>query len=341
MMSTDTSIPIILITPKAQAALEAEAERAGISGDLAGGLIFGHPLDERRRLVVSSVRPRPETGFGRKDFCLDQSRTSQQLEQVRKLAPEASYCGVWYLHRTPDQELTDAEWVQTQRVLEDPDFRFKDLVCLVVCLYFGELKTHALSFNLNHSARGQLPEPTLLQVTTDALPTPTRARPESPPTPSPDPTDWYKSPDVARRLELERKRLAQKYRVEPAVAPGGKVMFRLMPKNEHEDMVFYVTCEPGFPDKAPVAFLSVRGDRYPLVSPSLNEWSAEQWLVEVADDLVEWQVHLLDQQIVAAEEALNRGDYQEASDLLAMVMLIDPCKPRAARLLARAQAPLS
>lgn len=64
-------------------------------------------------------------------------------------------------------------------------------------------------------------------------------------------------------------------------------------------------------------------------------------MVEVANDLVEWQVCLLDQQIVAAEEALNRGDYQEASDLLAVVLLINPRKPRVARLLARAQAPLS
>ena len=117
-MPTDT--PTILITPEAKAALEAEAERDGISGDLSGGLLFGHPLDERRRLVINSVRPRPETGFGRKDFCLDQSRTSQQLKRAQKLAPEASYCGVWYLHRTPDQELTDAEWIQAQECWKIP-----------------------------------------------------------------------------------------------------------------------------------------------------------------------------------------------------------------------------
>ena len=327
-MLTDT--PTILITPQARAALKAEAERTGAGGDLTGGLLFGYPVDERHRLVVSFVRPRPEVNFGQKDFCLDQSRTSQQLEQARELAPEAHYCGVWYVHRTPNRELTDEEWVQAQRVLEDPDFRFRDLVCLVICLYFGELNVYALSFDLHQSARGQLPTPTLLKLTTD-LPAP-------PPQARPAPTDWYKSPDAARRLGLERERLAQRYRVESAITPDGKVTFRLMPKAEHEDLVFYMACEPGFPEKPPVAFLSVRGDRYPLLSPSLSEWSAEHWLAEVADDLVTWQAHLLDQQIATAEEALNRGDYQKASDLLAMVLLIDPRKPSAVHLLARAPA---
>ncbi|MFQ6100241.1 MAG: hypothetical protein ACE5OS_03255 [Anaerolineae bacterium] len=331
-------LPTVLITPKAKAALEAEAERAGIGGDIMGGLLFGYPLDERRRLIVGSVRPRPEVGFGQKDFCLDQSRTSQQLEEARKLAPEADYCGVWYVHHTPTGELTDKEWVQAQSVLEDPDYAFKDLVCLVICLYAGELNTYALSFNLHHSARGQLPAPTVLRLTTESPPTPAQASPTRQPTPPPDLTDWYKSPDVVRRLELERERLAQRYRVESAIAPDGKVVFRLMPKHEHEDMVFYMVCRPGFPEKPPTAFLSVRGDRYPLLSPGLNEWSAEQRLVDVADDLVEWQVGLLDQQIATAEQALHRGDYQKASDLLAMVLLIDPRKPQALRLLARAPA---
>ena len=40
-----TELPTVLITPEARSALEAEAERTGISGDLAGGLLFGHPLD--------------------------------------------------------------------------------------------------------------------------------------------------------------------------------------------------------------------------------------------------------------------------------------------------------
>ncbi|RLC73114.1 MAG: hypothetical protein DRJ03_29330 [Chloroflexi bacterium] len=105
-------------------------------------------------------------------------------------------------------------------------------------------------------------------------------------------------------------------------------------------MVFYIACEPGFPDQAPTAFLSLRGDRYPLLSPSLNEWSAKQRLVEAADNLVEWQAHLLDQKIAAADEALERGDYQEASDLLVMVLLMNPRKPRAARLLGQVQAML-
>ncbi len=333
-----TNTPTILITPKAKSALETEAERAGIGGDLAGGLLFGYPVDERHRIVVSLVRPRPEVNFGQKEFCLDQSRTSQQLEQVRKLDPEAHYCGVWYVHRTPNRELTDEEWVQAQRVLEDPDFRFKDLVCLVICLYFGELNTYASSFDLQQSARSQLPTPTQLNLTTDLVATPTQAKAARPPTPPSAPTDWYKSPNAARRLKLERERLAEKYRVESAITPDGKVTFRLMPKAEHEDIVFYVACEPGFPEKPPVAFISIRGDRYPLLSPRLSEWSAEQCLVEVANDLVAWQVRLLDQQIATAEEALNQGDYQKASALLATVLLIDPRKPGAAHLLARAPA---
>jgi len=332
-----TEPPIVLITPEAKATLEAEAERTGIRGDLIGGLLFGYPLDEHRRLVVDSVRPRPEVGFGQKDFCLDQSRTSQQLKEAQKLTPEAHYYGVWYVHRTPNQELTDEEWVQAKSVLEDPDFRFKDLVCLVICLYVGELNVYASYFSLYHSTRGQMPEPTLLRLTTESPLIPAQPSPPPPSVPPPDPTDWYKSPDVAERLREEHARLVQKYRVESAVAPDGKVIFRLMPKHEHEDMVFYMACGPGFPDKAPIAFLSVRGDRYPLLSPGLSEWSVGQRLVKVADDLVEWQVRLLDQQMVMAEEPLNRGDYQEASDLLAMVLLIDPRKPGAARLLARAQ----
>ena len=335
-----TNTLTVLITPEAKMALEAEAERASGSGDVTGGLLFGYPVNDQQRLVVSSVRPRPEVNFGQKDFCLDQSRTSQQLEQARKLHPEAHYSGVWYVHRTPNQELTDDEWVQAQGVLEDPDYRFKDLVCLVICLYFGELNTHASSFNLHQSARGQLPTPATLQVTTDSPSALAQAQPAPPPTPPPAPTDWYKSPAIARRLELERGRLVQKYRVEPAVTPDGRVIFRLMPKTDYTDMVFYITCGPGFPDKAPGAFLSLRGDRYPLFSPAIDEWSVEQWLIKVADDLVVWQVRLLDQQIAAAEKALEQGDYQEASDLLVMILLIDPRKPRAARLLAKAQAEL-
>ncbi len=335
-MSPDT--PIILITPEARATIEAEAERASASGDVTGGLLFGYPLDERRRLVVSSVRPRPEVNFGKKDFCLDQSRTSQQLKQAREMAPEAHYCGVWYVHRTPNQELTDEEWVQAQGVLEDPDYHFKDLVCLVICLYFGKLTTYASLFTIQQSVRGQMPSPAQLESASDS---PTSATP-SPRQEAPPPlaADWYQSPAAARRLTAERELLEKKYRVEPAVTREGRVIFRLMPKNEHQDMVFYMACEPGFPEKPPLAFLSIRGDRYPLQSPGLSEWSAEQRLVKIADDLVEWQARLLDQKVAAAKEALERGDYQEASDLLVMVLLVEPRKPRAARLLAHTQAML-
>jgi len=316
----------ILITPEARAALEAEARRAGASGDLMGGLLFGHPVDEQSRLVVSSVRLTSEVGFGRKDFSLDQSRTSQQLAQARKLAPGANYCGVWYVHLTPEYELTSAEWLQAQSVLEDPDFRFKDSVCLVLCRYVGKLNMYAFSFDRQHSARGQLPEPALLKLTTDVLPIAKQVGPAGAPLP-PQPAGWYKTPEVARRLEAEHQGLAQKYRVESAVASNGQVIFRLMPKGEHEDIVFYIACGPGFPDKAPTAFLSLRGDRYPLLSPALNEWSAEKSLADLADDLLRWQ-------------AINRGDYKEASDRLVMVLLIDPRMPDAARLLAQAQARL-
>jgi hypothetical protein len=333
-------LPIVLITPEARAALEAEAERAGVGGDIIGGLLFGHPLDEHRRLVVGSVRPRPEVGFGRKDFCLDQSRTSQQLKEAQKLASEAHYCGVWYIHQTPTGELTDGEWVQARSILEDPDYRFDDLVCLVICLYAGELNVYALFFNRHHSARGQLPVPTVLKLTTGSPSASTQASPARSAAPPPDPTDWYKTPGVAGRLNVEHKWLAQKYRVESAATLDGRVVFRLMPKGEHRDIVFYIACGPGFPEKAPVAFLVVRGDRYPLLSPGLSEWSADKTLVGVADNLVEWQVRLLDQQVAAAEEALGQGDYKKASDLLAMVLLIDPRKPGAARLLAQAESML-
>jgi len=328
--------PIVLITPEAKSAIETEAEQAGATGGLTGGILFGHPVDERHRLVVSSVRPRPEVQFGEKEFCLDQSRTSQQLKHARTLSSEADYCGVWYVHRVPNQELTDEEWVQTQRVLEDPDFHFKDLVCIVVCLYFGDLNIYASSFDLQQSARSQMLEPTQLKLTTDSPSATTQAQPEEQSTPQP-PADWYKAPDAVERLKLEREHLAQKYHVEPTITDG-KLIFRLMPKHKHKDLVFYITCQPGFPEEPPAAFLSLRGDQYPLLSPGLSEWSTEKWLVEAADDLIEWQVNILDQQVATAEEALDRGDYQEASDLLAKVLSIAPRKPNAVHLLARAPA---
>jgi hypothetical protein len=333
-MSADT--PIVLITPDAKAALETEVERTGVSTDLVGGLLFGYPLDAHRRLVVDSVRPRPEVGFGRKGFSIDQSRTSQRLAEIRQLAPKADYCGVWYLHRTPEPELTDDEWVQAQSVLEDPDFRLQDLVCLVICFYFGELTLHAMSFNRYQSARGQLPEPTELQVLTDS-----DARAEAAPATRPSPTEWFKSPEVAERLGQERKQLAQAYHVEPTVAPDGQVIFCLRPKSEWGKLTFYLACGPGFPAEAPAAFLVAGGKQYPLVSTVLGDWTAGQQLVNVADDLIKWLSWSLEQYVTTAEEALNQGDHQEAADLLTAVLSIDPRTPRAARLLARAQARLS
>lgn len=337
-MSTDT--PIVLITPDAKATLEAEVQRSSITGGLAGGLLFGHPLDENHCLVVGSVRLSEEVGFGQRDFALDQTRTSLQLKHAQSLAPEATYCGLWYIHRTPNQEMTDEEWMQTQSLLEDPDFRFKDLVCLMLCFYQGELSIYASSFNRDHSVRGQPPTPTQLQLATDSLPSQAdAARPHAPPPPS-APANWLDSPDVASRLRLEHERLAQTYHVEPALMSDGQMIFRLSPKGEHEKLVFYLACGPGFPDTAPRAFLLTGDRQHPLSSPGLVNWSARKWLVETADELVKWLAWAGDQYIGAAEEALNRNAYQEAADLLTVVLAIDPRTPRAARLLARAQGPL-
>lgn len=335
-MSTDT--PITLITPEVKTVLETEVKRRGITGKLTGGLLFGYPLDERHRLVVSSVRLSEEIGFGQRDFALDQTRTSRQLNQARSLAPKADYCGVWYIHHTPHQELTSEEWTQTRALLEDPDFHFKDLVCLVLCFYQGELNIYASSFNHDLSARGQPPEPTQLRLATGPLPT--QADVTSPPAPPSAPINWFDSPDIAARLRLEHERLAQKYHIEPALMPDGQMIFRLRPKGKHEKLVFYLACGPGFPDEAPWAFLLAGDRRHPLSSPGLVNWSEKQWLVEMADELVNWLAWSLDQYVAVAEEALNRGGYQEAADLLTVVLATDPRTPRAARLLARAQAPL-
>jgi hypothetical protein len=338
MMSTEP--PVVFILPEVKAALEAEVDRVGVSGGLAGGLLFGHPLDERRRLVVGWARPRPEVRFGEKDFCLDQSRTSQQLDQARKLYSEAHYCGVWYIHRTPDKELTDEEWVQTQSVLEDPDFRFDDLVCLVICLYFGELTFYASYFSKYHSARGQLLVPTHLLAATDSLLTPAQADQARPPAAEPVLTNWYMLPSVAQRLNREHEWLTEKYHVEATLAPGEQMVFRLMPKSGYGKLIFHLVCGPGFPDEGPAAFLAAGDKWHPLFSPAMYNWSAEKWLVNVADGMVEWLAGSLDDYVAMADEALNRGAYQEAADWLTMVLSINARTPRAARLLARAQAPL-
>jgi hypothetical protein len=340
IMSTEPLV--VFITPEVKTALEAEVERAGVGGGLAGGLLFGHPLDERRRLVIGWARPRTEVRFGEKDFNLDQSRTSQQLANAQKLSPEAHYCGVWYIHRTPNKELTDEEWRQTQSVLEDPDYRFGDLVCLVICLYFGELTIYASTFDKYQSARGQFPTPASLLEATDSESLPTdQTRRTRPSTAQRTRTDWYKSPDVAERLNEEHERLTQKYDVEAKLTPDEQMIFRLMPKSGHGKLTFYLVCGPGFPESGPTAFLATGEKRYPLFSPGMHNWSAgEHWLVHIADDMVEWLTWSLDEYMTTAEQALKRGDYQEAADWLTVVLSIDPRRPRAARLLARAQAPL-
>jgi hypothetical protein len=295
-------------------------------------------LDQRHRLVVSSTRLSAEVGFGQRDFAIDQSRTTRQLEYAQSRDPQATYCGVWYLHRTPNRELTDAEWVQAQTLLEDPDFRFEDLVCLVLCFYYAELKIYAFSFNRYHSARGQSPVPTQLLLTTDRSATQSTDTPSAPE--SPVSRDWFKNPTVAARLDQEQKRLAKKYRVEPALAPDGQMFFRLTPKRKYEKLAFYLACGPGFPEDPPNAFLRAGDKPHPLSSPGLSNWSVERWLVEVADELVNWLVFSLDQYMATAEEALSSGDYAKAADLLTVVLAIEPRTPRAARLLAQAQAPL-
>ncbi len=341
-MSTSTDTPVVFILPEVQAALEAEVDRAGISGGLAGGLLFGHPLDERRRMVLGWARPRPEVRFGEKDFCLDQSRTSQQLDQARQLASEAHYCGVWYIHRTPNKELTDEEWVQTQSVLEDPDFRFDDLVCLVICLYFGELTFYASCFDKFNSARGQLPTPTHLFLATESESLATRVQTDHarPPTVEPVLTNWYKDPAIVKRLNQEHARLTEKYHVEAALVDGERMVFQLMPKSGYGKLVFHLSCGPGFPDEGPSAFLSAGGKQHPLFSPGMNNWSAGHWLVGIADDMIGWLEWSLDDYVATAQEALTRREYQEAADWLTLVLSINPRTPRAARLLARAQAPL-
>ncbi len=331
----------ILITPQVHAALEAEVERAGLGGGVMGGLLFGHPLDEQRRLVVGWVRLSSDVGFGRKDFSLDQSRTSQPLDQARQISPEASYCGVWYIHHTPNRELTDEEWVQAQTVLEDPDFRFPDVVCLVMCLYFGKLTFYTSTLDKQQSARGQLPQPASLLVTTgaDSLPTDQtgQARPSYA---KPDPKNWYKDPEVAQRLNQEHERLSQGYEVEASMDQDAHMIFRLRPKSGYGKLTFHLVCGPGFPEESPTAFLLIDGTRHPIFSPGLNDWSADQWLVDIADGMAEWLKWSLDEYMTSAKKALAQEAYQEAADWLTVILSLEPRRPRAARLLAKAQAPL-
>ena len=341
-MSTSREPPVVYILPHVQADLEAEVERAGASGGLAGGLLFGHPLDEQKRLVAGWARPRPEVRFGAKDFCLDQSRTSQQMDHARQFAPKSHYCGVWYIHRTPNKELTDEEWVQTQSVLEDPDFRFEDLVCLVICLYFGELTVYASSFDKYHSARSQFPAPTHMFLATESDSVSVRPQISHTSTSDPEPvlSNWYKVPAIAKRLAWEHQQLITKYHVNATLGTGEQMTFRLMPKSEYGKLVFYLICEDGFPNSGPSAFLLGGNKQHRLFSPGMNNWSAEHRLVDIADGMIEWLEWSLDEYVNKAIEALNGGACQEAADWLTVVLSIDPRKPRAARLLAQAQAPL-
>ncbi len=333
-MSQD--IPLILISPEAHAALAAEVERGGSAG-LTGGLLFGYAPDERHRLVVSSVRLGADVGFGQRDFALDQTRTSRQLEHAQSLDPQATYCGVWYLHRTPERRVSDAEWVQMQTLLEDPDFRCADLVCLVLCFYYAELTFYAYSFTRHHSARGQAPAPAQLKLTTEWMEPPARPAAAQAAV-APVKTDWYTVPQVAVRLNDERQKLAQKYRVEPALAPDGQLYLRLSPQHKYDKMAFYLALGPGFPDKAPHVFLLIGGRPQRITCPALVNWSADRPLVKLADELVEWLAFSAEEYLKAGENALNRGGYQEAIDLLKLVLSIDPRTPGAARLLAKAQA---
>lgn len=331
-------IPTILISPKAKAALASEVDRTGVLGDLIGGLLFGYPLDKGRRLVVSSTRLTSDVGFGRRDFSLDQTRTSRQLDRARGLDAKANYCGVWYLHRTPNPELIDEEWVQLQTLMEDPDFPFQDLVCLVLCFYGGALNFHALSFNRYHAARGQTPAPTTLQVTEDQV---TAPRPEAGPSLNSSAAHWYQDPAVATRLNREHQLLAQRYAVEPALSPQGHIYYRLSPRQKYEQLSFYLSAGPGFPEAAPDVFLLIGGKPYRISTPSLGNWTSGTRLVEVADELVEWLAFSVDEYMTEAKLALDRGDHASAQDLLTVVLAINPRAPGAARMLARAQAALN
>jgi hypothetical protein len=336
-MNVSQEPPVFLISPEARANLAAEVDRGGGVNELVGGLLFGYPIGEDERLIVDSLRLSPDVGFGRRDFSLDQTRTSRQLERAQSLDPKATYCGLWYLHRTPNRELADAEWVQAQTLLEDPDFSFEDLVCLVLCFYGGELTIYPLSFTRYHSARGQAPDPTSLRLTTDWHEKPVAVSRTVPDAAS---TAWYRATDVAARLTEERARLTEGYRVESSVASDEQMFFRLSPKHKHEKLAFYLAIQRGFPQKAPHVFLLVAGKPYRISTPRLGSWSAETGLVDVADELVKWLAFSVDDYIKRAKEALGREAFREASDLLTLVLAIDPRTPGAARLLAQAQARL-
>lgn len=328
----------ILMLPEVRAALEAEVKRTGVGGDLAGGLLFGCPQGERRRLIVGYARLKPDVGFGQPDFALDQSRTSEQLAQAQRILPQAHYCGVWYIHLTPEGELTDQEWAQAQAVLEDPDYRFQDVACLVLSLYFGKLTFHAFTLDVYQVARGLPPSPAQLLTATAAEARPAEERGAAA---AARPTAWYKVPEVARRLEEEYELLTARYNVEASLDSDGYVVFRLRPKSGYGKLTFDLVCGPGFPEKGPAAFLPIGDTRHPIFSPTIGEWTDGHRLTDVADEMASWLTWSLDDYVAAAQEALERGNYREANDWLTVVLSLNPRKPGAARLLARAQAGLS
>jgi hypothetical protein len=256
------------------------------------------------------------------------------LAHAQSLDPKATYCGIWFLHRTPNRELGDKEWVQTQTLLEDPDFAFDDLDCLVLCFYHAELGIYASCFNRYQSARGQAPTPTELRLTTETMVIPTAPTPRSPSETSPD---WYRAPEAAARLDQEHQRLATKYQVERALGGNKQMFFRLSPKHKYEKLLFFIAAGFGFPEKAPDVFLLVGGKPHRLSTPSVVNWSASMSLVDLADELVEWLVFSLGEYMKTAEEALTRERFEEAADWLRLVLAIEPRTPKAARLLAKAE----
>jgi hypothetical protein len=328
---------MVLISPEGRAALLACGNQNGVTGDLGGGLLFGYPLDQDQHLVISSIPLKSEVGFGRRDFSLDQTRTSRQLDEAQRLDPRATYSGVWYVHRTPQRELTRAESTQAQAMLEDPDFAFGELVCLVLCLYSGQATVYASCLNRHQAAHGQAPSPAELRLTTDWMFPPKTAAT------SPAATDsrhWYKSPEMAARLEQEHQTLAERYAMEPGLAADGQMFFRLSPRFKYQKMSFYLAVGQGFPEKAPHVYLLIGGRPQRIASPLLGSWTGQRRLVELADELVTWLAFSIDTYVEAAHNALNRQRYAEAADLLRLVLSIEPRTPNAARMLARAEAPL-
>jgi hypothetical protein len=153
---------------------------------------------------------------------------------------------------------------------------------------------------------------------------------------------WYEKPEAAERLALEHKKLAEKYNVQCGNMSDGEIVFRLTPRKKalNERVVLYLVCEPEFPQRTPWAFLLAGKHRHHLLCPLLSDWTPRRTLLAVADDLIEWLLWSRDEYTAKAERALQRGNCQEAHDLLEMVLALEPRTPDAARMLAQAQARL-